>query len=531
MSALAGTATLLRIAARRDRIQLPVWVYAVVASVVSTAVSYAGLYDTAAARARFAAGADETGAILVLYGRVYDDSVGGLVAWRMVGLSVLIVGLMAILAVVRHTRAEEERGRAELVGAAVVGRQAPLVAALAITGAAVLAVGLLDAIGLLVLGEAAGGALLFAAAVAVGGWVFAAVAAVAAQLVESARTANGIAIGVLGASFLLRAVGDASGDGGPAWPSWLSPIGWSQQTRPFAADRWWPLLLGLALAAALLVLARALGRRRDLGAGLWPPRPGSARAAPRLRGPLVLDWRQQRGAVAGWMLAAGVLGATLGGVASGLDDLVGSSDALRSAIERIGGQAGLDDAFLAMTVGIAAILAALAGVQAVLRLRGDETAGRVEPLLATAVGRLRWAGAQLVLAAAVVVGLLLLTGLAAGLAFGLHGDLGRQLPRMLGAALAQTPAAAVPVALAVALLGLRPAWSAAAWGAVGAFALLSLLGPALRLPGWILDLSPFHHAPSLPGGTVSVAALIGLAAVAVALTVAGLLGLRRRDLG
>lgn len=31
--------------------------------------------------------------------------------------------------------------------------------------------------------------------------------------------------------------------------SWLSPIGWIQRTYVFVDDRWWPLVLCLALAA------------------------------------------------------------------------------------------------------------------------------------------------------------------------------------------------------------------------------------------------------------------------------------------
>ena len=43
---------------------------------------------------------------------------------------------MSILLVVRHTRADEETGRAELVGAGVVGRHAPLAAALVVAAIA-----------------------------------------------------------------------------------------------------------------------------------------------------------------------------------------------------------------------------------------------------------------------------------------------------------------------------------------------------------------------------------------------------------
>ena len=77
------------------------------------------------------------------------------------------------------------------------------------------------------------------------------VAAVSAQVFESAKAANGVAIGLLGAAFLLRALGDSDDD--VAWLSWLSPIGWAQQVRPFGGDRWW--VVGGMVVVTILLLA------------------------------------------------------------------------------------------------------------------------------------------------------------------------------------------------------------------------------------------------------------------------------------
>ena len=103
---------------------------------------------------------------------------------------------------------------------------------------------------------------------------------------------------------------------------------------------------------------------------------------------------------------------------------------------------------------------------------------------------------------------------------------------MLGAALAQAPAGWLMVGLAVALFGLAPRLAVpAGWTALGGVVLVTLLGPTLRLPQWVMDISPFSHVPKLPGGVFSGTPLLWLAGVAAALTVAGLAGLRRRDLG
>jgi putative exporter of polyketide antibiotics len=105
-----------------------------------------------------------------------------------------------------------------------------------------------------------------------------------------------------------------------------------------------------------------------------------------------------------------------------------------------------------------------------------------ESLLATTVGRTRWAAGHLVISACGTVVLLTVLGLAAGPAHGLRAhDVGGQLPRLLGAALVQLPAAWVPAAIVVVLFGFVPRSALAAWGVLGACLLLGQLGPALKL--------------------------------------------------
>ncbi len=105
------------------------------------------------------------------------------------------------------------------------------------------------------------------------------------------------------------------------------------------------------------------------------------------------------------------------------------------------------------------------------------------------------------------------------------------MPRLAGAGLAQVPAAWVMGGVAVALFGLVPrAAVAGAWTALGLAALITLLGPAIRLAQGVLDVPPFSHIPKLPGAPVTVAPLAWLVGVAVVLAAVGLAGFRRRDL-
>src|SRR3954470_6042276 len=156
---MAGLPELLRLAPRRDRILIPAWVVALGLAVLVTATSYGDLYATESSRREVVQTLGTTPATLALYGRVYADSVGGLVGWRLGGIALALAGLMSILLVVRHTRAEEESGRAELLGAGVVGRDAPLAAALLTAALASVALGVLVALAVIATGLGASGAL------------------------------------------------------------------------------------------------------------------------------------------------------------------------------------------------------------------------------------------------------------------------------------------------------------------------------------------------------------------------------------
>ena len=533
MTVTAGTGALARLAFRRDRIMLPAWVYLITVLVASNSYSLNKLYPTAQARAALAVSGGRNPALVFLYGRLSGDSLGAVSAWRYGVWAAIFGALMSIFLVIRHTRADEETGRLELVGSAAVGRLAGLTAALLTAVAANVALALLLTVALIVVGLPAAGSAAFALAIASCSLAFAAVAALTAQLAAGARAARGIAAGVLGAAYLLRAVGDAAGSSGPSWLTWLSPLGWTEFVRPYTADRWWVLALPLVLTAAAVTAAYVLAVTRDYGAGLLPDRPGRATASGWLRGPLGLAWRLQRGTLLGWAVGFAFTFAASGAAAKGIGSLLGGSAQLRQAFTRLGGQAGITDAYLAAIMSLAGLAAAAYATSAVLRVRAEETEGRAELLLATATGRIRWGLSHVLVAVFGTALLLAVAGLAAGLGYGLRtGSAGPEVARMLGAAAAQLPASLAAAAIAVVLLGLAPRASVAgAWTVVGAVVVIALFGQVLQLSQWVLDISPFTHVPKLPGGAVSAAPLLWLSLAALAFSAAGLAALRRRDIG
>ncbi|WP_055689500.1 ABC transporter permease [Streptomyces prasinus] len=530
-NALAGTRTLIRFVLRRDRIRLPVWILALLLGTLMTANSFTTLYSDPQDRANAVRSMDSPAGLALSGPRHYldDPGFGSMLSHQMLGFMTVLVGLMSVLIVTRHTRAEEETGRAELVRSTVVGRHAHLAAALSVAVLADLALALLLALGLTGLGMEGvdtAGSLLYGFGHAAAGLVFAAVAAVTVQLTAHTRGASGTALAVVGVAYVLRAAGD-SGENGAL--SWLSPIGWVQRSYPYVDNRWWPLLLCLALAGACAAAGFTLSTRRDVGAGLRPQKPGSPTASDALITPLGFALRLHRGMLTGFGAGLFLMGAMYGSILGDAEDMLKDIDEIQEALARTGG-AGVAESFASMVMVVLTVVAAVYVVMAALRPRSEETAGRAEPLLATGLSRARWVGGHLAVAMGGGTVVLLLAGLGFGIAGAAStGDAGL-LPDLVGAALAYAPALWVTAGVAVVLFGWLPRASQAAWLVPVYAFVVGYLGQILRFPGWMNNLSPFGHVPRLPAADMEWTPLLLLSLVAAGLVRLGLAGFRRRDL-
>jgi polyether ionophore transport system permease protein len=523
---LTGTRSLVRFILRRDRVRLPVWIIGITLLVLSTAASVKGLYPTQADLDTAAKTANENAALIALNAPAYGlDTLGGQAVFNVGSFGYAVMALMGMFLVGRHTRADEENGRTELLRATVLGRNAPVTAVLVVAAGAFAVLGGLITLSMLSQDLPTAGSVLYGAAMAGFGFLFACVTAVTVQVTEHNRTALGLAGVLLGGSFVLRAIGDVGG----GTLSWLSPMGWAQAARPYAGERWWTLLLLAAAAVLCLGVAFALLGVRDLGGGLVPPRPGPPVASPGLVRPAGLALRLQRGSLVAWTLGLGLSGVSYGSVGQDVRDLIGSNNAVEDIIAQGGGS--LTDAFFATSLLIMALVAGAFAISSTLRLRSEEAGGRAEPLLATALGRTRWVASHVAMAVGGSAALMAAAGVGMGLTYGIAvGDLG-QVGRLLGAAVAFVPALWVLVGVALVLFGLAPRAVAAAWGVLVACFVIGLLGELLDLPSWVVDLSPFQHVPRMPVEGFAVTPILILTAVAAALVAAGVAGFRRRDAG
>jgi ABC-2 type transport system permease protein len=519
-SPLAGFGTLLALAVRRDRVRLSVWIWVLTLMMVYAPNSIKFAYPDEAQRLS-RVNLLKTPAGIMLGGPFFggnEADLGVMMANELMLTLIVAASILSILTVIRHSRAEEESGAAELVMSSVVGRHARTFAALVLVGTvnAILAVTMTLAL------AATGFALIDCAAMCLGiagtAMVFAAVAAVTVQLWRQARTATGAAMGVLAAAALVRGVGDIIKHSGSAL-SWFSPIAWAQQMRAFVDLRWWPFALLVALTAALIGLSMLLESRREYDDGILPSK-GDRVNAPPIRSVFELNLVLARGQLIGWGVGLFLAGLAFGSMTKSLQDAAKSNELLA----RVLATQGYNGIYTALTQFLSAAATGFV-VAAIVRLNHDEESGIAEEVLAGSVSRWRW---LLCNVAATLVGsavLMFLAGLGNGLGAAVTMGEAALIPRLTAAGIAHVPAMAVMAGIgALAVAVRRPLIG---WLAV-TFVVLSLyLGALLRLPRWLIDLSPVGRTTvpsSVPGMAMAV-----MVVAAVALTaVAGWL-YRRRD--
>ena len=543
MGVFTGTGRLLRLALRRDRIKLPVWILLIVGFMGSMIPALKEAYGAVAEQAAYQQ-LLETSAIGRLFaGAPTEVSFGAVVTGETLLYFGLAIAFMNTLLVIRHTRHNEELGSSELLQSARVGRYAALTSALLLALAAntVVAVGLASVLQG-VNGISSSEAWAFGLGQGLVGLSFAAIAGVTAQLAGASRGANSLAAMAIGAAFLLRGIGDIftttnqAGETSSLWISLLSPFGWLQQMQPLTVVAWWPIVLFVLFIAAGIGLSYVLLAHRDVGVGIFPARKGRARAARKLlaASPFGLTLRLQKGVFIGWAITAGIFALIIGGMANQMVDLIEDSEVMQQYIAGLGGTTAAVESMLSAMLGIVMLMIGAYVVQGMQRARSEETRGYLESLLATALGRTRWLLAHTIVvvigAASIAAASGTVVAIAAGLAAG-SPFAEWQIGAYTLAGLSYVPALLVFAGITVFGMGIVPKFAVGlAWAAFAFVALIGQFGSLLKLPDWTINMSPFAHIAAAPSAAIAWQPLLVLTAISSVLLLIGFVGFGRRDL-
>ena len=457
------------------------------------------------------------------------DSAGGFTVWDGGWFLQLLLAVWALLTTSRLLRGEEEVGRTDLILASQVRGTRATALVLAVVGATALMIGVAVTVTMLASGTGLRGSALLGLGLAGVTSTFAAVAGTTCQLVDVRRRAAALAAAVLGLAYVLRMVGNSNDD--RSWLRWTTPLGWLDELKPYGDADLRALLPLLITPALLAVLAVTLRARRDLGGALLATDAGHEPHVRLLGGPTAFAWRSNWAVLLGWVLGLGAYAAVMGALISTMIHWLAQD----KSYQKIMADLGMDQALTVL--GFLAMIGVMFGVAVALQVawrmgaaRAEEESGRLEAILARPVTRLRWLGGHATLALLGGAVLLAATGTALWLGVAASGSSEITWLNAMRSALNTLPVVVLIGGLAVCSFGLLPRFTVAIPVTVTVVGyIVTLLGPALSWPAWVLDLSPFTHLALVPAVPWAATSGLVMACLGVVLLGVGLLAFNRRD--
>ena len=459
----------------------------------------------------------------------YNFTFGAMYTTFMLVFTAIAVVVMNILLVVRHTRADEEKGRYEVVRSLPTGRLAHLNATMisAVLINVILAV--LTGILIFLLGDESmclNGSMLWGALLGAVGLVFAAIAAVFSQLSANSKGATGYSLLLMGVFYMLRAMGDVSVDA----LSLISPLGLILRAEAFAGNYWWPVFASLAIAAPITFLAYRLNLTRDIDQGLLPDKQGKAEGGKLLKTPFGLTLKLSKTGLIVGVITIFSIGASYGTVMSDIDGFIAANEFYRQLILWMDG-ISMPLLFAGMINFVATMIALIPMLMYVLRARSEEREIRAELVLATPVSRVKYLAGYAIIAFVSSIILQMLT------AFGLWMTAASVLPNpeefplgtVMMANLIYLPALWVMIGFTLFLIGVLPKATGMIWAVYGVVFLLGMFGRMDIFPAWIQNITPFGYIPQYPMESIGWASMAVLTLVAAGLAAIGFIGFKRRD--
>ncbi|MCL2037078.1 MAG: hypothetical protein FWG83_06820 [Oscillospiraceae bacterium] len=548
---------LTRFILRRDRVSNLIWLGGIISLCIGFAAGIGGMYpDSESLNAMLVTLESPAFKAMVgtpFVGETGELSLGGMYAVYILVWAAIIVGIMNVFLVVRHTRQDEERGRIELIRSLPVGRLSNLSSSITAAVILNLLISLVIGFGLAAVGErdmaSVSGGLLFGGIMGAFGIFMAGISAVFCQLCKNPGVAMSLSFGTLTLLYMLFATGSMRDS---QIILNISILGLLQHAKPYAGNHYWlPVIATVLASCGLILTAFLLCKSRDMGEGLIPARPGKKDASPRLKSPEQLAWRLLKTPFVVWMCIIPMLGAAYGLIMGDMETLINSNDMFKQIS---GGDPMRMASFFLL---IMAICAGIPVLQFMLKVRTQEKRGYSENLLSRSVSRYAQMRGYFIIA--VVSAILMPLMNAVGFWGGSHAVMEEPIrfTNWLLACSVYIPAILVLLGVAAVLNGFLPKFTSWAWWYLGFSFVILYLGQIMNLPQWLGKLSPFGHVPMLPhveqigemqfeiGGVVEtiplfgeatytftsgdITALIIMTILSIIMFVLGFMGFRKRD--
>lgn len=510
-----------RVTLRTHRRRILAWVIPLMALLTIVAPSYSSTYPRLDQREHLISSMGSNAATRLLYGPLPEPgTIGQLVTWEMGTYLIIATAVLALLLGVGFGRGAEDSGTAELVQACGYPAASRLRAA--VQGIVVVTVGLGAAVAVVLLIEAGfvdelswQGALGLGAVTACCGLFFGLAGLLAGELADSSGFAKLLGFIALAAAFGIRAIANVQDISAL---SWVSPLGWIDAEAPYTHDRWWAVLIFAAACALMSLFVWRVGRNREYAAAPLHARVSSDDRL-RVHSVLALTWRLERGRWLAWTVVVTAIAALFGGMSGSLIDLLTSDESTARLMRELTGQHQLDAIFFSFAGVMIGLLVGCYSVLTVLGNAAAESDGTLENVVTTGARRRGPLLAQVVVAAAGSLAMLLIAGGVGSLVAitQLPGGAGRSFAYTAG----QWPAELTLVGITALIIGIRRRWSPLAWVPVAGSGVLVLMGSVLHAPHWLAATAVFSHVPDYASGAAPSAGVMLLLVCFVAAAAVG----------
>ena len=514
---------------RKEKVSSLVWIGILVFVSLVIPLSLSNVFDSPEQLQTMAV-TMQNPAMIAMMGPVYgieNYTVGAMYANEMLIFMIISVAVMNIFLIVRHTRADEEKGRIEVVRSLPVGRLSNLNAIMCFAVAVNFITAVLCGFAMGVTGIESmdfAGSMTFGAALFASGMFFAAIAALFVQLSSSARGAVSLSFVTLGVLYMVRAVGDISNE----MLSLISPLGLILRIQAFVQNNWYPVIIVFVLSVLVSVLAYYLNSLRDIDQGFIAAKPGRREATVMLRSSFGLSFRLLRNTLIAWTLGMYVFGASYGAVMGDIESFIGENDFFRTMLDVVPG-IPVSVSFIIFINIMIALVCVVPVLSAILKLRNEEKDSRAEHILARVVSRVNYLEGYLVIA--------LFTSIIIpfSASFGLWSSSAMVVTEPISfliffkAMMVYVPAIWVMLGITVLLIGAFPKRCGLCWAYFGFSFFAVYLSPIMDLPEWVKKLTPFGYIPQYPIEEIEIFPLAALTCIAIILIAAGFVFYSKRE--